>query len=77
MQVKYKVLLVGSGMMTPPLVDYLTKFKDTRITIASNLLQDAQRVAKRAPTFCEAVYLDVFDVSLHYRVNSIFIGHCG
>jgi hypothetical protein len=34
-------LLVGSGLMTPPLVDYLTSFNDTHITVASNLLAEA------------------------------------
>ena len=38
---KYKVLLIGSGLMTPPLVDYLCSFNDTRITVASNILKDA------------------------------------
>ena len=70
MQANYKILLVGSGLMTPPLVDYLTKFKDTRITVASNLIEDAQRVAKRAPDMMEAVYLDVFDVSANFAKDN-------
>ena len=37
---QYKVLLIGSGLMTPPLVDYLCKFGDTHITVASNILED-------------------------------------
>ena len=37
----HRVLLIGSGMMTPPLVDYLTKYGDTHITVASNVLADA------------------------------------
>ena len=40
----YKVLLIGSGMMTPPLVDYLTKFGDTHITVASNIVEDARKI---------------------------------
>lgn len=40
-QYKHRVLLVGSGMMTPPLVDYLIKFNDTFITVASNIEADA------------------------------------
>ena len=49
--------------MTPPLVDYLCSFKDTHITIASNLINDAKRVASKYPDLMDAVYLDVFDVS--------------
>lgn len=40
-QKKHKVLLVGSGLMTPGLVDYLVSFKDTYITVGSNLLKEA------------------------------------
>ena len=58
------MLLVGSGMMTPPLVDYLMKFNDTFITVASNIEADAQRVANRHPQHMDAAYLDVFNVSL-------------
>jgi glutamyl-tRNA reductase len=38
---QHKILLIGSGMMTPPLIEYLTKFGDTHITIASNIVEDA------------------------------------
>jgi len=58
---QHKVLLVGSGMMTPPLLDYLVKFGDTHITVASNILADAQKVATRHPAHISAIYLDVFD----------------
>ena len=44
-----KVLLLGSGLMTPALVDYLVQFKDTQITVASNILSDAETIAKRHP----------------------------
>ena len=37
----HKVLLLGSGLMTPPLLKELVKHKDTKITIASNILKDA------------------------------------
>lgn len=60
---QYKVLLVGSGLMTPPLIDYLCKFGDTHITVASNILKDAQMMAARHPNNMSATYLDVFDVS--------------
>ena len=61
---QHKVLLVGSGMMTPPLLDYLVKFGDTHITVASNILEDAQKVAAKHPTHISAMYLDVFDVRI-------------
>ena len=38
---KFKVLLCGSGLMTPPIIDYLTGFNDTHITVVSNILADA------------------------------------
>lgn len=31
--------------MTPGLVDYLVSFKDTQITVASNIIKDAEVVA--------------------------------
>jgi saccharopine dehydrogenase-like NADP-dependent oxidoreductase len=59
--IRHKVLLIGSGMMTPPLVDYLIQFKDTHITVASNILDDAKMVAARHPGFMSAQYLDIMD----------------
>lgn len=50
-------------MMTPPLVDYLCKYGDTRITVASNIVEDAQKVADRHPNHMDAIYLDVFDAA--------------
>ena len=35
--------------MAPPLLDYLNMFKDSKITIASNILEDAQKLAKKDP----------------------------
>lgn len=58
---KYKVLLIGSGLMTPPLIDYLTSFGDTHMTVVSNLEADAQALCKRAPGHMDAGYLDVSD----------------
>lgn len=69
MQKNHKVLLIGSGLMTGPLIDYLISFQDTYVTIASNLLEDAQLLASRNLTFLSAIYLDVFDVS----PSSLFI----
>jgi alpha-aminoadipic semialdehyde synthase len=45
----YKVLLIGSGLMTPPLIDYLASFKDTKITVASNIQKDAESLCKKYP----------------------------
>lgn len=58
------MLLIGSGLMTPPLLDYLLSFNDTHITVASNALADAQQLCKRAPKWMDAVYLDVSDVRI-------------
>ncbi len=69
---KYRVLLIGSGLMTPPLVDYMTSFNDTHITVASNLAAEAQNLCKRAPKFMDSTFLDVGDVSK----NKIFYHFC-
>jgi saccharopine dehydrogenase-like NADP-dependent oxidoreductase len=61
---KHRVLLIGSGLMTPPLVDYLVKFGDTSITVASNIQKDAEKIAARHSHCMKALYLDVLDVSL-------------
>ncbi len=42
---KYKILVLGAGLMAPPLIDYLNSFKDSKITIASNIIEDAQKLA--------------------------------
>jgi len=48
-------------MMTPPLLDYLCAFGDTHITVASNLIDDAKKLAARHPAHISAQLLDVFD----------------
>ena len=65
-------------MMTPPLVDYLCKYGDTRITVASNIIEDAQKIAARHPNHMDACYLDVFDVSVSiYLAFSVHVQmHC-
>ena len=60
----YKVLLIGSGLMTPPLIDYLVSFKDTKITVASNIQKDAESLCKKYPLFMNGVFLDVQNVSV-------------
>ena len=69
---QYKVLLVGSGLMTAPLVDYLCKFGDTHITVGSNLIEDARKLCARHPSRMEAVFLDVFDVSKSLSFTLLF-----
>jgi len=64
---KHRVLLIGSGLMTPPLIDYLLSFNDTHITVVSNLVDDAKALCKKSPTNMDAGYLDVTDVSLVLR----------
>jgi saccharopine dehydrogenase-like NADP-dependent oxidoreductase len=60
-QPKYKVLLIGSGLMTPPLIDYLMSFGDTHMHIVSNLPKDAEALCKRNPKQMSAGFLDVTD----------------
>jgi saccharopine dehydrogenase-like NADP-dependent oxidoreductase len=48
-------------MMTPPLLDYLCAFGDTHITVASNLIDDANKLAARHPQHMSAQMLDVFN----------------
>jgi len=48
-------------MMTPPLVDYLASFKDTHITVASNLVNEAKQIAARHPSCMDSMFLDIMD----------------
>jgi saccharopine dehydrogenase-like NADP-dependent oxidoreductase len=59
---KYRVLLIGSGLMTPPLIDYLISFNDTHITVVSNLVDDAKALCKKSPNNMDFGFLDVTDV---------------
>ena len=63
-----RVLLVGSGLMTPALVDYLVSFKDTQITVASNLIKEAESVASRHPKYAKPVFLDIFNVGHNLHI---------
>jgi len=58
-----RVLLLGSGLMTPALVDYLCSFKDTQVTVASNMLKEAEGIAARHPQFIKPAFIDIFNVS--------------
>lgn len=58
----HKVLLLGSGLMTPALVDYLVSFKDTHITVASNNLKEAESIVARHPEYMTPTLIDIFNV---------------
>lgn len=49
--------------MTPALVDYLCSFKDTQVTVASNMLKEAEGIAARHPQFIKPAFIDIFNVS--------------
>ncbi|KAJ1770169.1 hypothetical protein IW140_004894 [Coemansia sp. RSA 1813] len=55
---KKRVLLAGSGMVSQPLVDYLSSTKDTEIKIASNDLNEARKLAHQFPN-TNAALLDI------------------
>ena len=48
--------------MTPALIDYLISFKDTKMTIASNILEDAKKLASKYPEYLTSTYLDISNV---------------
>jgi len=54
-----KVLLLGSGMVAAPVVDYLTKSEDRVVTIVSDSLEAAQALTARSPKLTSAVELSV------------------
>lgn len=56
--------------MTTALVDHLVSFKDTHITVASNILEDAERVASKYLQFMSATHLDIFNVYINQLTNS-------
>lgn len=44
-----KILVCGSGMMVSGLVSYLMRNKNNRVTIASNILEQAKEIADKYP----------------------------
>lgn len=56
-----RILVCGSGMMVPGIVSYLTRNKRNLITIASNIIEDAEAIAKSFPAKAAATLLDVND----------------
>ncbi|CAG8691904.1 3722_t:CDS:10, partial [Acaulospora morrowiae] len=55
---KKKILLLGSGFVAKPLIDYLVKQKDFELTIASNIIAEANALA-RGDERIKVVELDV------------------
>ncbi|KAJ9607482.1 hypothetical protein H2200_007560 [Cladophialophora chaetospira] len=53
-----KILILGSGMVAPPCVEYLTRNQDNQITIASRTLESAQELAAQFPR-TQGISLDV------------------
>ena len=63
---KRKVLLLGSGLVAAPFVDYLTRSgraSEVHLTVASDSKIAAQRLAARAPGHVTAVELAIKDAS--------------
>ncbi|XP_026094901.1 alpha-aminoadipic semialdehyde synthase, mitochondrial [Carassius auratus] len=53
-----RVLLLGSGYVSGPVIEYLTREAGTQVTVASNLLNQAEDMAARYPNTI-AVMLDI------------------
>uniref|UniRef100_H2Y798 Uncharacterized protein n=1 Tax=Ciona savignyi TaxID=51511 RepID=H2Y798_CIOSA len=68
----HKVLVLGSGFVSAPLIDYLTRHNDTAVTVASN---EHDEVKKLASNFHRAipVHLDVVNES--QRMEELVQGH--
>jgi alpha-aminoadipic semialdehyde synthase len=58
----HKMLLLGSGLMAPPLLSELLRHGDTKVTIASNIVKDAQALVQMDPEHLSATFLDVKDI---------------
>lgn len=56
---QFNILLLGSGMMTATLIEYLIQFGDTHITVASNVLPEAQKLAQKFGPSVSAAFLDI------------------
>lgn len=52
------ILVLGAGFVSPPLVEYLTRDKTTRVTVASALQHEGEALARSFDN-CESVVLDV------------------
>jgi len=49
-------------MMAKAVVEILSKHDDTSITIASNLVDQAQNIVNFFPKNCKAAFADIFNV---------------
>ncbi|VDN15775.1 unnamed protein product [Dibothriocephalus latus] len=47
--VKHKVLILGAGFVVPPIIGYLTRDGDIKVTVVSNLMSDLESVKKTYP----------------------------
>ena len=56
----HKVLILGAGLVTRPIVRHLLDRKGTRVTVASLFLEDADRLVQRHP-HGRAIAIDVCD----------------
>jgi len=72
MTTKHNILVLGSGMMTPTLIGQLLTYGDSKITVASNIIKDAEALVKLAPKFISAAYLDVKDIP---ALEKLIAGH--
>lgn len=70
MESRKKVLIVGSGMMVPALLEHLVQRYS--VTIGSNILADAQTLASKFPEHASAQLLDV---SNHEEVLALVKQH--
>ncbi|KAL9044187.1 MAG: hypothetical protein Q9214_002655, partial [Letrouitia sp. 1 TL-2023] len=70
-----KILVLGSGMVAPPCVDYLTRNPKNQVTIACRTLISAEKLASRFPR-TNAISLDVssaIDLNKHVSTHDIVI----
>lgn len=85
-----KVLVLGAGLVSPPIIDYLYKNTDYLLTVADILIEKAEKVVKGNPRG-KATRLDVKNEEslqalvaetdlvvslLPYTLHSIVAGHC-
>jgi len=58
----HKILVCGSGMMVPGLVKYLVRDQKNHLTIASNIIEDANTIANSYAGRCTSCLLDANDL---------------
>jgi len=44
---KHQILLLGSGLMTPTLIEHLLSFGDTKITVGTNVEAEGMALKKK------------------------------